>query len=119
MQAMGQLVNSQQQLTNALGLLENNNQPVPNNNNNNPKISIKIPTCKGEARENVVAWLLQVQTIFDAQNITGDQIQINYTTTGLESIVLHQFLNKVTAAKVGNVSFVNWNIFITKLKQAF
>src|SRR5436189_28002 len=66
MTAIQQLATSQQNLVNALGT--GGNTP----NTNNPKISVKIPSYKGEPKENIVAWLLRVQTVFKAQGITND-----------------------------------------------
>ncbi|CAG8701413.1 1916_t:CDS:2, partial [Racocetra fulgida] len=63
--AIATLIQTQQELTDALNLRGNTNanadiaQLVPNTNNNTPKISIRILNYKGESQENVVAWLLQ------------------------------------------------------------
>ena len=39
------------------------------------KIGVKIPTFKGEPNENIVAWLLQIQTIFLAQGLVDEPTQ--------------------------------------------
>jgi len=110
--ALTHLVQSQQQLTQALG------QHQQQNAGNTSRISVKIPSYKGEPKENVVAWLLQVQTIFQAQGINGDTTQINYAATGLEAAALHWYLNRVMAAG-DQAPFANWNAFATAIRQAF
>ncbi|CAG8809135.1 17792_t:CDS:1, partial [Racocetra fulgida] len=86
--AIATLIQTQQGLTDALNVGGNANananiaQLVPNNNNNIPKISIRIPNYKGKLQENVVAWLLQIQSIFCIQGINGDDTQIHYAATG-------------------------------------
>jgi len=112
MTAIQQLATSQQNLVNALGT--GGNTP----NTNNPKISVKIPSYKGEPKENIVAWLLQVQTVFKAQGITNDAARINYAATGLEAAALHWYLNKVVAA--GNEApFDDWDTFVNDIRQSF
>jgi len=67
--AIAQLVQAQQQFTQALG------QQQPQQQQNTPtKLSVQIPTFRGEPKENVVAWLLQMQTVFRAQGITDEPI---------------------------------------------
>ncbi|CAG8819949.1 13550_t:CDS:2, partial [Racocetra persica] len=68
--AITQLIQTQQGLADTINMGGNaninaNTQNVPNNNANNnvSKISIRIPTYRGEPKENVVAWLLQVQKL--------------------------------------------------------
>jgi hypothetical protein len=92
---------AQEQLLTAIAhliqTLNNNNQGINNNNviNNQQgvnasKISIQIPIFRGDPRESVTAWLLQVETVFDAQGIPADQtdIRINYATTGMRDAAL-------------------------------
>src|SRR5437763_5618307 len=111
--ALTHLVQSQQQLTQALG-----QQQQQQNAGSTSRISVKIPSYKGEPKENVVAWLLQVQTIFQAQGINGDTTQINYAATGLEAAALHWYLNRVMAAG-DQAPFANWDAFATAIRQAF
>src|SRR6185369_17814013 len=85
--ALAHLTQSQQQLIQALGQQQN----VGNASTSTAKIAVQIPAFRGEPKENVVAWLLQVLTIFRAQGV-------NYATTGLKDAALHWYLNKV----VGN-----------------
>ncbi|CAG8797611.1 31384_t:CDS:2, partial [Racocetra persica] len=74
--------------------------------------------ANGELQKNVIAWLLQVQSIFHAQEIDGDDIQIYYVATEFEGAALHWYLNKVTAA--GNdAAFDTWNDFATALKKLY
>ena len=75
------LVNAQQKTTGA--------------NVSTPKISVKIPTYKGEPGENVVVWLRQVKNLFHAQGLKDEGIIIHYAATGLEDAALHWFVNKV------------------------
>ena len=112
--ALTHLVQSQQQLTQALGQQQQQQQ----NAGSTSRISVKIPSYKGEPKENVVAWLLQVQTIFQAQGINGDTTQINYAATGLEAAALHWYLNRVMAAG-DQAPFANWDAFATAIRQAF
>src|SRR6185369_2537651 len=92
--ALAHLTQSQQQLIQALGQQQN----VGNASTSTAKIAVQIPAFRGEPKENVVAWLLQVLTIFRAQGITNESMQVNYATTGLKDAALHWYLNKV----VGN-----------------
>ncbi|CAG8796265.1 284_t:CDS:1, partial [Cetraspora pellucida] len=48
-----------------------------------------------EPNENIVAWLLQIQTIFLAQGLTDEPTQVHYATTGLKNAALHWYLNRV------------------------
>jgi len=104
-----QLATSQENLTNALAA-GGNNTNVPNN----PKISIRIPSYKGEPKENIIAWLLQVQTVFQAQGITDDTARISCAATGLEAAALYWYLNKVVAAG-NNAPFADWDTFVTEI----
>src|SRR6185369_149476 len=110
------LIQSMTQLTNALATGGAVN--INHNGLNHPKIAVKIPTYKGEAKENVAAWLLQCQSIFQAQNLTDNQIRINYASTGLEGAALHWYLNKVSAAGANN-AFASWDDFEREVKAAF
>jgi len=69
---------------------------------NIPKISIKIPTYKGEPNENVIVWLQQTKNIFHAQDIINKRTMTHYTTTGLENAALHWFVNKVKNSITGS-----------------
>src|SRR5215213_2249375 len=111
MNAMQQLVASQQNLANAM--------EAGGNAPNNPKISVRIPIYKGEPKENIVAWLLQVQTVFKAQGITSDAARIHYAATGLEAAALHWYLNKVVAAGENVAPFEEWTAFVNDIRQAF
>src|SRR6185369_9110412 len=110
------LIQSMNQLTTALATGGAVN--ITHNGLNVPKISVKIPTYKGEPKENVAAWLLQCQSIFQAQGMTGNQIRINYASTGLEGAALHWYINKVSAAGANN-AFASWDDFERELKTAF
>jgi hypothetical protein len=112
------LVNGQNALTNALQQQHQDAGNPPPNANPTPKISVKIPTYKGESNENIVVWLLRVQSLFAAQGITDDGTQIYYASTGLEDAAMHWYLNKITAA--GNdAAFAVWNTFATEIRTAF
>src|SRR6266487_1627856 len=63
-----------------------------------PKISVKIPVYKGEPKENVLVWLLQVQNLFNAQGINDERTKIYYAVTGFEEGALHWYLNKIQNA---------------------
>ena len=97
--AIGQLVNAQNTLTQQLGQPQAQQQPQgqqqPGNNPAPTKIGVKIPTFKGEPHENIVAWLLQIQTIFLAQGLADEPTQVHYATTGLKNATLHWYLNRV------------------------
>lgn len=84
----------------------------------NPKISVQIPSFKGEPGENVVAWLLQVMTIFAAQGIIDEQTKVHYASTGLKEGALHWYLSR-TLANNGNPPFATINEFEPAIKAAF
>ncbi len=114
--ALTHLTQSQQQLVQALGQQGQHNAgnaPAPT-----AKISVQIPMFRGEPKENVVAWLLQVLTVFRAQGITDEPMQVNYATTGLKESALHWYLNKV----VGNNNvppYNTWLEFANAIRNAF
>lgn len=60
-----------------------------------PKLSTPIPSFEGKPNENIVAWLLQLETLFSAQGITDGQKKILFACTGLKGAALHWHLNKV------------------------
>src|SRR5688500_15141738 len=101
------LIQAMNQLTTALATGGAVN--INHNGLNIPKISVKIPTYKGEPKENVAAWLLQCQSIFQAQGMTDGQVRINYASTGLEGAALHWYLNKVSAAGAQTNAFTSWD----------
>jgi len=83
-----------------------------------PKIAVKIPPFRGDPKENVAIWLLQVQNIFYTQEITEEGSRIYYAATGFEGAALHWFMNRVVAA--GNApAFADWNTFALALCIAF
>ena len=82
------------------------------------KISVKIPTYKGEPNENVVVWLRQVKNIFHAQGILDEGNMVHYAATGLEDAALHWFVNKVKDATTGP-AFNTWAEFCKSLKESF
>ena len=84
----------------------------------NPKISVQIPSFKEEPGENVVAWLLQVITIFAAQEINDEQTKIYYASTGLKEGALHWYLSR-TLANNSNPPFATINEFEPAIKVAF
>jgi hypothetical protein len=88
---------------------------------NIPKISVRIPTYKGEPTENALAWLLQVEGIFKAQGIKDEQTRLNYAVIGFEGGALHWYLNKVQIAKdAGHANvFADWATFTNVLKESF
>lgn len=111
--ALAHLTQSQQQLVQTLGQQNTGNAPTPT-----AKIAVQIPAFRGEPKENVVAWLLQVLTIFRAQGVTDEPMQVNYATTGLKDAALHWYLNKV----VGNNNvppYTTWIAFANAMKAAF
>ena len=61
-------------------------------------LPVSIPTCKGQTKENVVAWQLQVQNVFHAKGITNEPLKVHYAATGLQDTALHWYLNKVKEA---------------------
>ena len=65
-EAMQFLVNSQYKLTTALEAKGTTGTPIPPA----PKISIKVPTFKGDPKENAKAWILQCHTVFEAKELT-------------------------------------------------
>ena len=64
-----------------------------------PRISVKLPVYKGEPKENILVWLLQIQNVFETQGIATKQAKIQYATTALEDGALHWYLNKVKAGQ--------------------
>ena len=116
--ALQHLAQTQQQLTQALSAQQQQQQQQQQTTTNAAKISVRIPTFKGEPRENVVAWILQARTVFHAQNITDEAMMVHYATTGLEGAALHWYLNKV----IGNnntTPYTTWNAFATALQTTF
>src|SRR6185369_8036292 len=116
--ALQHLAQTQQQLTQALSAQQQQQQQQQQTTTNAAKISVRIPTFKGEPRENVVAWILQVRTVSHAQNITDEAMMVHYATTGLEGAALHWYLNKV----IGNnntTPYTTWNAFATALQTTF
>src|SRR5919205_2314598 len=111
--AIAQLINT---------LNNNNNQGLNNNNNRQnrpvdvPKISIQIPTFRGDPQENVTAWLLQVETVFDAQGIPANQTdtRINYAATGMKDAALSWWLQRKTNNN-GAHNLANWAAFKTTI----
>jgi|SRR5947208_12338121 len=85
--ALTHLTQSQQQLVQALGQQKCRKHTRAYCKN--------FSTNKREPKENVVAWLLQVLTIFRAQGVTNEAMQVNYATTGLKDAALHWYLNKM------------------------
>ena len=83
-----------------------------------PRISIKLPTYKGEPKENILVWLLQIQNIFETQGVTTDKAKMHYAATALEDGALHWYLNKVKIAK-GQMPHKTWNDFIAAIQTAF
>jgi hypothetical protein len=116
-QNIDQLLGAIAQLVNAMG-----NQQVPQQQ---PaphaalaKLSTPIPSFEGKPQENVVAWLLQLETIFSAQGLQDDVKKILFTCTGLQGAALHWHLNKV----IGNNNtppYTDWNNFQALIKAAF
>jgi len=110
---MNNLITALAQLTQALGQQQQQQNPPAT-----PKISVQIPPFKGETKENVVAWLLQVQNVLRTQGITDEAAQVNYATTGFKDAALHWYLNKV----VGNNNappYDVWTNFATAVRTAF
>ena len=56
-----------------------------------PKISVKIPTFKGEPGENVELWLRQIKNIMYAQGVKDEGTMIHYAATGFKDAALHWF----------------------------
>src|SRR5271170_2217269 len=83
-----------------------------------PKISVKIPAYKGEPKENVVVWLLQVRNLFRAQGINDNATRIYYAASGLEGAALYWYINKIQVAG-NNAAFTGWDDFMNQLKGAF
>src|SRR5215467_1924412 len=54
-----------------------------------PKISIKLPSYRGEPGENIYVWCLQLSAIFTAQGIENEVTRIHYASTALEEGALH------------------------------
>jgi Retrotransposon gag protein len=92
--------------------------PAQNANPPTPKFSLKIPAYRGEPKENVVVWLLQVRNLFRAQGINEDATRIYYAASGFEGAALYWYINKTQAAG-NNPAFASWNDFMTQLKGAF
>ena len=81
-----------------------------------PKISLKIPTFRGEPGENVVVWLRQTKNVLRAQKVTDDATAIYYSATGFEEAALHWFVHKT---KDTTNAFTSWDDFTKQLKDAF
>src|SRR5262245_38998501 len=77
--------------------------------------SVTIPQFKGEPGENVVAWYLQLTTIFAAQGVTHEPTMVHYAVTGLRDSALHWYLQK-TVANGGTPPYNAWVPFQEALK---
>ena len=64
-----------------------------------PRISVKLPVYKGEPKENILVWLLQIQNVLETQGITADEAKIQYAATALEDGALQWYLNKIKATQ--------------------
>jgi hypothetical protein len=85
-----------------------------------PRIAVQIPIFKGEPKENVSAWLMQVETIFAAQGINDAATRCYYASTGMKEAALHWYLARMTAHGNNNgVPWTNWNAFKTAVRTAF
>lgn len=111
-----QLIMALGQLTNQLGKPQGGNVPATAP----PRIAVQIPIFKGEPRENVAAWLMQVGTIFAAQGIDDTATRCYYASTGMKEAALHWYLARMT--EHGNntgVPWGNWNDFKTAVQTTF
>ena len=95
-QQFNQLLTALGQLTNQLGQQQQQQQqqqpqqPQQGGGGGNvPRIAVQIPIFKGEPRENVSAWLMQVETIFAAQGIDDAATRCYYASTGMKEAALH------------------------------
>jgi hypothetical protein len=115
-----QLLNALTGLTTQLGQQPQNiNQNPPQNNNNSPRINVPIPVYRGETKENVAAWLMQVETIFNAQQINDAAIRCYYASTGMKGAALHWYLQQMTIHGNIGVPWADWNAFKTAVTTAF
>ena len=90
-------------------------KPAPTTTTQAPKISVHLPTFRGEPQENASNWLLQVRNIFRAQAINDAPTRIYYAGTGLQGAALHWYLQKTTIAN----AFTSWDDFANQLRAAF
>ncbi|RHZ50771.1 hypothetical protein Glove_492g11 [Diversispora epigaea] len=94
-QQLEQLINA---ITQAITNNQQQNQPAQNQPGpaaNTLKISVQIPTFRGDPRENVSAWLMQVQTIFEAQQINDATMRYQYASTGMKGVAMHWYLARI------------------------
>ena len=102
-----------------------NNENNENNNFNNrgataPRIAVSIPVFKGEVRENVVAWLMQVETIFAAQNIGDANTRIHYASINMKDAAMHWYLQKIIDHDdAETLPWDSWNAFKIAVRDAF
>jgi hypothetical protein len=82
------------------------------------KLPIPVPTFEGKPHENIVAWNLQMETLFVAQGITDENKKILYACTSLKGAALHWHLNKVISNN-NNLPYTDWNNFQNMIKAAF
>ena len=82
-----------------------------------PKITLRIPTFRGEPGENVEVWLRQTKNVLRAQGITNEGKMIHYAATGFEDAALHWFVNKVKDSTTS--AFTTWTQFVKELKDSF
>src|SRR5690348_6366179 len=87
------------QLGNAVNAIRNLATALTNNHNSgsHAKLSTKLPTYKGEPGENILMWVLQINSIFIAQSITDERQQVAYAAIALEEAALHWYLNQFQA----------------------
>jgi hypothetical protein len=83
-----------------------------------PHISVKLSVYKGELKENILVWLLQIQNILEMQRIITEEAKIQYATTTLEDGALQWYLNKIKATQ-GHTPYNSWDAFVTAIQSTF
>ena len=81
-------------------------------------LSVKLPSYSEEPNKNILVWIMQVKTIFLAQEITDEKTQIQYVIISLTDAALHWYLNKCKTNDDAT-SYDNWKNFVTALREAF
>jgi len=83
-----------------------------------PRISVKLPVYKGEPKENILVWLLQIENVLETQGVVAEEAKIQYAATALEDRALQWYLNKIKATQ-GHTPYDSWDAFVTAIQSTF
>src|ERR1051325_6171025 len=76
------------------------------------RINVPLLEFRGEPRENVAAWLIKVETIFQVQGIDNAANRYYYAGTGIKDAAQHWYLQRmVTHGNNARVPWATWAAF--------